>query len=213
MFKSTLILMTGAALAAAPMAYAAVPATTPATAPAPKASASTATFGGPAITGVCLLSREAVVANAKVGKAATARLKTLADGVNSELAPERTAIETEAKAIDDAKLTGDALKTRQNALAQRFQALQLKAQQRQQQIELTRQKVLATVSTDAEPVIEAAYKTHGCGVLFNRDAVMAGGQSMDLTSAVVQALDARITTISFDLEPLPQPAAAGTVKP
>ncbi len=207
MLKSTLILMTGAALSVAPLTFAATAfAATPKVAPPAAATANANAFSGPAINGVCLLSREAVVANAKVGLVATARLKTLADGVNDELTPERNALQAEAKAIEDSRLTGDALKARQTALAQRVQALQAKATQRQQQLELTRQKVLATISSDAEPVIEVAYKAHGCGVLFNRDAVMAGGQSMDLTTTVVQGLDARITTISFDLEPPPAPA-------
>ena len=197
MSKFLVISLSLAVFAVAPMANAATPA------------ASAANFTGPSVAGICLLSREAVVLNAKVGLAATARLKVLADGVNAELAPEQTAIQTEAKALQDSKLSGDALKTRQQALAQRAQTLQAKAQQRQQQIELTRQKVLGSISTSAQPVIETAYKAHACGVLFSRDAVMAGGQSMDLTAEVVKGLDARMTTLSFDLEPAPQaPAAA-----
>jgi Skp family chaperone for outer membrane proteins len=199
MSKFVVTCLSLATFAASPLTYAAPPAS-----PAKPAEADA--FSGPALPGICLLSREAVVTNAKVGVAATARLKDLTDGVNAELTPERTAIEAEAKAIQDAKLTGEAQKTRQQALGQRLQALQLKAQQREQQIELTRQKALAVISNDVQPIIEASYKAQGCGVLFNRAAVMAGGQSMDLTPVVVKALDAKKTSLTFDLEPLPQPA-------
>ena len=52
------------------------------TAPPPAAQP----LGGPAIAGVCLLSQQAVLANAKVGLAATARLKQIADAADAELA-------------------------------------------------------------------------------------------------------------------------------
>ncbi|CAM5603160.1 Molecular chaperone Skp OS=Rhodanobacter lindaniclasticus OX=75310 GN=B1991_10760 PE=3 SV=1 [Rhodanobacter lindaniclasticus] len=57
-------------------------------------------------------------------------------------------------------------------------------------------------------MVAADYTKHHCGLLLNRDAVLGGNTSNDLTSDVVQGLDAKLTTIGFNLEPLPPKGAA-----
>ncbi len=166
-------------------------------------------LGGPRIAGVCLLSQQAVVANAKVGKAATARLQQLAQQAQAEVDAGKVPIEADAKALQaqSATLKADDLKTKQQALAQRYQSLQQSAQARSRQVELTREKVLAQIATAAQPVIAQAYKARQCGLLLDRSAILGGNMDGDLTAEVVQGLDAKLSTISFDLEPLPAPAA------
>jgi hypothetical protein len=51
--------------------------------------------------------------------------------------------------------------------------------------------------------VASAYASHHCGLLLNRDAVLGGNTTNDLTAEVVQGLDRKITTMSFNLEPLP----------
>jgi Skp family chaperone for outer membrane proteins len=173
-----------------------------AAAPAPAAGGASA-FGGPSIPGVCLLSQEAVFTNAKVGQAATARLQQLAQQQEAALAPERTSLQNDAKALEGqrASLPPAQFQQRQQALGQRAQAFQAKVSGIEQQVQATRNKALQTVSQDEQPIAASVYKAHGCGVLFSRDGVLAGGQNMDLTPEVVRGLDASITTITFDLEP------------
>jgi Skp family chaperone for outer membrane proteins len=192
----------GAALTAAAPAFAAT------------AGAPAAAFGGPAVSGVCLLGQEAVFSNAKVGVAATARLRQLAAAAQSELTPERKALEDEAKALDarKASLKPAELQQRQQVLAQRAQAYQAKATQRSQQIEATRAKALRQISEDEQSVVADVYKARGCGVMFSRDAVLAGGTGMDLTPAVVQGLDAKVTTMTFDLEPPATPTGQAAAR-
>lgn len=180
----------------------------------PAAGAQTAAqpLGGPAIAGVCLLSQQAVLANAKVGHAATARLQQLASQVQSEVATQRTPIENDAKALQAqrASLKPADFQQRQQALATRLQTLQQTAQQRSRQIELTRERALGQISTAAQPVIASVYAEHHCGLLVDRSSVLGGNMANDLTGAVVQGLDAKMTSISFDLAPLPaQTASAG----
>ena len=162
-------------------------------------------LGGPAIPGVCLLSREAVFANAAVGKAASARIAELTRAAQAEVDQQRAPLEAEAKALaalgqDDAKA-----KARRDALATRWQALQGQAAHGSREIEATRAKALARVADEAQPVIAKVYAAHKCGLLFDRGAALGGNFSNDLTADVVTALDAKITTISFGREKLPQP--------
>jgi Skp family chaperone for outer membrane proteins len=167
-------------------------------------------LGGPQVQGVCLLSQQAVVANAKVGVAATARLKQLASQAQSDVEAARAPIQADAKALEAQRATMKPadFEAKSQALGARYQVLQQAAQGKSQQVELTRQKVLAQIASAAQPVIAQVYKAKGCGLLVDRSAVLGGNMGGDLTQAVVEGLDAKMTTISFDLAPLPTQAAS-----
>ena len=193
-------MMCRAVFAASALPLFVVPATAQPPAPAPA-------LGGPAIPGVCLLSREAIFANAAVGKAVSARIEELTRAAQTEVDQQRAPLETEAKALaaqgSDAKL-----KERRDALGTRWQGLQRQAAHGGREIEATRAKALARVADEAQPVIAKVYADHKCGLLFDRGAALGGNFSNDLTADVVKALDARIATLSFDREKLP-PAVGG----
>jgi Skp family chaperone for outer membrane proteins len=166
-------------------------------------------LGGPPVAGLCLLSQQAVLVNAQVGVAANARLQQITEQVQAELGAERASLEADAKTLDSqrAGLKAAEFQQRQAALQTRLQALQQKAQQRSREIDATREKAIGQITTVEQPLIAAAYKAHNCGLLVDRNAVLGGNMSGDLTSDVVHALDAKMTTITFDREILPdQPA-------
>jgi Skp family chaperone for outer membrane proteins len=190
------------------MILAAISFATPGLAQAPSGQ----TLGGPRVAGVCLLSQQAVVANSKVGKAATARLQQLAQQAQGEVNGARAPIEADAKSLDAqrATLKPNDYDAKRAALAQRLQSLEQTAQNRSRQVELTRQNALGQIAQQVQPIIATVYKTRGCGLLMDRSAVLGGNMDGDLTAEVMQALDAKVSTINFDLAPLPaQPAKAG----
>ena len=89
-----------------------------------------------------------------------------------------------------------------------MQNVERKTRQRSQEIELTREKALARIAGEEQPVIAAVYKAHGCGLLVDRNAILGGNLTGDLTADVVKGLDAKITTITFDRETLPPSTAS-----
>jgi Skp family chaperone for outer membrane proteins len=178
--------------------------TAPQTAPAAQSVGQP--LGGPVVPGVCLLSREAIFANAAVGKAASARLQELTRAAQAEVDAERAPLETEAKAID--ALPDNAQnKPRRDAFATKWQALQRKAQHNGREIEATRAKALQRIANDAQPVIAQVYTAKKCGLLFDRGTALGGNFANDLTADVVKALDAKVQTITFERERLPQQPA------
>ncbi|MHC1479242.1 OmpH/Skp family outer membrane protein [Frateuria aurantia] len=160
---------------------------------------------GPLINGVCLLSRQAVFANAKVGKAATARLQQLANGAQSRFDSERGKLADDVRAFQQqAKSLPDATRrTQEAALDQRAHALEAERQRDIRQLELTRVQAMNQIGSETQPILASVYRTRGCGLLLDRNAVLGGNFGNDLTAAVVQGLDAKVTTISFNLAPLP----------
>lgn len=192
MFKSLLL----ASLAAAPLSV------HPGIAQTPSADKP---LGGSVVSGVCLLSRPAVLEHSKVGMAATRRLQDIARQVQSEIASDRQPIDAERQAYqaDMASLTPEQRLAREQALGQRIKALQAKIALRDREIEATRAKAQGRIANEMRPVVEQAYQARGCGLLIDRTIVLGGNMANDLTPTVVQGLDARINTISFDRETLP----------
>lgn len=162
------------------------------------------TLGGPPIKGVCLLSEEAVLQQAKAAVAANQRLEQLKAQAQAEVNAARGPLDADLKALqaDAAKTPPAEVEKRRQALQARYQTVQDLADQRTREIEATRAKVLARLSSEMQPVLAAAYKAHGCGLLFNRNAVLGGNLEGDLTPEVVKGLDARVTSIPFDREVL-----------
>ncbi len=162
-------------------------------------------LGGEAVPGVCMLSREAVLANARVSVAANARIEQMIDSGNAEFAAERQGVDADIAALrqEAAGLSEDVRKSRAASLSAQLQAIRAKAEHRSKEISLTRSKVFQQISDHLQPVIAAAYKAEGCGLLLDRSSVLGGNYSHDITASVVTGLDAKITTISFEREELP----------
>jgi Skp family chaperone for outer membrane proteins len=169
-------------------------------------------LGGPVVSGVCYLSREAIFANAKVGKAASARLKQLADQAQGEIETERKPIDADVQSYRSqaASLSADQRQSREQALGQRMQKVQEDQALRSRELEATRVKALGQIAQYAQPVITEAYRSKNCGLLLDRNVVLGGNMANDLTPAVVQGLDAKITTMSFNLEQLPANSGASS---
>jgi Skp family chaperone for outer membrane proteins len=167
-------------------------------------------LGGPLVAGLCLLSREAIFANAAVGKAASARLTELTRAAQSEIDGQRKPLEAEARSLEGQPDTA-ANRPKRDSLAQRWQALQSKAAQDGREIEATRAKAMERIADAAQPVIAQVYGQHKCGLLFDRGAVLGGNFGNDLTADVVRGLDAKLQSIPIERERLaatPAPAAA-----
>ncbi|MEI7037840.1 OmpH family outer membrane protein [Fulvimonas yonginensis] len=163
------------------------------------------TLGGNPVPGVCMLSREAVFAQAKVGQAASERLGQLAQQARTQLDDQRKPLDTDLQNFQQkAPSLSEAQRKQQGeALQQRMQAYQTQAGELNQRIQLTRAKAMQRIGQEAEPIVASVYKSHQCGLLLDRDSVLGGNMANDLTGEVVQGLDRKITTLSFNLEPLP----------
>lgn len=179
----------------------------PAAAPIPAAPS----LGGPLIPGLCLLSREAVLANSKVGAYAAARVRQLTEEAQAEVNADRRPIKAELATLraQAAKMTPEQRAAQEKALAARFAPVQTKAEQRTREIERTRTKALDAIGQQVQPVIAAVYTQKGCGLLVDRNSVLGGNMGNDLTAAVISGLDARLTSLTIQREDLSGTAAAG----
>jgi outer membrane protein len=182
---------------------------TPAAAPA-----QTQISYGPVIGGVCTLSTDAVLANSTVGKYVEGRLQQIQAQVNAELSGEQSGIDTEAKTLDGQRGTLDqgTLEQRASALQVRYNALQRKAALRDRELQATVQQAQGRIINEMKPLIASAAESQKCSVLFDRSAVILVNPAMDLTPAVVTALNGKLTQFAFDRTRLDQ-SQAGAAPP
>jgi outer membrane protein len=160
---------------------------------------------GPVIAGVCVFSNEGALATSLVGKAAAARLQQLRAQVAAELSGEQTSLQEDIKAFQAkrASLTQDQIQAESQPLEQRYQALNQKGGQRERELQATLSKARGRIDQAIEPIVKTIYQDRHCSLLLNGEAVMAVNPAMDLTPAVVERLNASMSTITFDREILP----------
>ncbi len=164
-------------------------------------------FAGPVISGLCILNRQGVFELSKVGKFANGRFKQLRDATQSAVSAEEAKLIADAKKLATQKgsLAPAQFQQRQQQIADRYTGLRAHAAQDSRDMEATRQDIVTRVSKEAQPVILAVYQSRHCGVLLGREAVLAGNPALDVTSAVVQGLNARISSINVERKHIASP--------
>ena len=177
---------------------------------APAAAPAQATPTGPIIPGLCVLNQAQMVHDSAVGKWVITRLGQLKSQVDAELNSEATTLQNDEKTFEAgrASMTQDQMQKQGGALGARERALQQKAQLRNQELEATQEKAIGVIGQSSSPIITTIATQRSCSVLLNGTAVMAAAPSMDITSSVVQQLDAKIQTFAFDREHLDTQAGA-----
>jgi len=166
---------------------------------------------GPAVPGVCILSVQGAISTSTVGRYVNDRMGQIVALVKAELQPEDTQIATDGRALEAKRSTlNDAtFQSQAQALQARVNALRGKADLRQREVQATEQKALNRIAQELDPIARDLYQQHRCSILVNKEAVMIANPEMDLTSAAVTGLNARIQQFAFDREHLDtaQPAA------
>jgi len=209
----TLSVVALAGLSSQVFAQAAKPVAAAPTAPV-QATPTPPTFGAP-ITGQCVLDTTTAMANSAMGKAASDRLVQLKGVVDSELGQAGTALDAEYKALSDQQKAAtaptataavkQAWQAKASAWEQKRQAFQATVQQRNQEMQYTQQEVMQAVFQKMIPQINSVVTAKGCSTVVAADSLLhydVNGANnttstfvyvnpaMDITSAVVQKLDA-----------------------
>jgi outer membrane protein len=182
------------------------------TAPAATAPAQVQVVHGPPIAGVCIFNEQAALASSLVGKAVATRYQQLVQQAGAEIDPQVTSFQADRRALEAARGTLDepTYEKRAADLNLRAANLQRLHDQRQQELEYTKQKQLGRVNQEIIQVLPGVYQSSHCSLLLDSQAVWLGNPQMDVTQGVVTALNARITTLTFDREAPPaQPGAPG----
>lgn len=164
---------------------------------------------GPPVAGVCLFARDVTLGTTKAGVAANARLRQLNDQVRAELAAEQQIIAAEDTALkaSGAQMAPADRQRREDALQRREAAFAELQRTRAAQIQQTRANAIAEILKPVDAALTPLATSRHCSVVFERATTYGFSAAMDLTPMVIQQVDARLPTLTFNLAP-PAPFAA-----
>jgi Skp family chaperone for outer membrane proteins len=130
--------------------------------------------------------------------------------VQAELTGEKTGIENEAKTLQGQRATLDqnTFEQRVAALQVRQNALERKAALRDREMQATQQQAVGRVVNEMRPLIANAAQSQKCAIVVDRSAVVMVNPAMDLTPAVVTALNGKLTQFAFERTRLDQQQSA-----
>ena len=204
MTTKTLALVVGAVAAMLAPGAAALAQTAAAAAPT-----QAITYGAP-IAGLCALSIDGVLGGSTVGKYVDTRLQQIGSQVQAELTGEKTGIDNDARALEGQRASLDQATFEQKvtALQTRQAGLERKAAIRDREMQATQQQAVGRVLNESKPLIASAAQAQKCAIVVDRSSVIMVNPAMDLTPAVVTALNGKLTQFAFDRTRLDQQAQA-----
>ncbi len=170
-------------------------------------------LAGPVLPGVCVYSNERAIATSAVGVSVTQRLEQLAGQVKADLQQRGSALQSEQTTLQSqaATLPKDQLEQKGALFDQHVQDFRRLEQLREAQLEATRNKEIEAIGEQIDPLLRQVYAERSCGLVVAATSTYGFyNQQMDVTAAVITKLNAKVTSLNFDLmQPPQQTAAAG----
>jgi Skp family chaperone for outer membrane proteins len=151
-------------------------------------------------------------------RAAAAQLQGMVTSAQQRAQALGQPLQTEAQSIEQAaaqlqnQAAGAARNTAQTALQNRYNALQTRQtaanqelQRLEQNIQSSRANVARQINERLFPIINQVMTAHGANLAVDQDATLAHAGTLNVTTEVLTALNAAVTSVS--VTPLPQQAA------
>jgi Skp family chaperone for outer membrane proteins len=137
-------------------------------------------------------------------------LQTRKQTLAGQLQPEGQSIQAAINALNG-KDPDAALKARVQAFQKKEQDAQDELEKGQNNIQSIRQNVLQQINAKLDPAINSVMTQRGANLAVDVEATLAHGTTVDVTDAVLAAVNATLPSVS--LTPLPQqPSSAGSTQ-
>lgn len=162
---------------------------------------------------VIVMDYERVLATSVAGRDVEAKLRQIAEQMQTELRPEQQAVQQENQALQTAmqgrspeQLQRDSsLQTRIAAFRTRAEALQAQQVSKGRDLEYSRQQALLEFNRALEPIVREVMTARRAGVVLDRQATQLVSDGIDVTADVVARLDQRTRTINVSRLTAPAP--------
>lgn len=169
---------------------------------------------------VAVIDVQRVVSECTACKAAATQLQGMVNSAQSRAQVLGQPIQTEAQSIDQAAQAtskmpaGPARTAAENALRTRAQALQTKQEAAQREMQTLQQNIQSTnanvnrqIYDKLNPIYSQIMTQRGANIAVDQQATLAAAKSIDITDAVLAALNAALPSVSVTpLPAAPKPA-------
>lgn len=190
-------------------------------APAPAPTAAAPAPVAPINAAVLVLDGERLVLESAVGKDMSGKLQAVATQIQNEIRTERTPLQAEITAVQQAIGSQTAAQVRANAelrtrvetLDRRLAEQERRDQRRQRELIATDEQSRGELNRLVTPVIQEVVQARGGQILLERGAVAYAVGGVDITSDVVARLDQRVRSMTVTRVVLPDQPAPGAAAP
>ena len=165
---------------------------------------------------ILVVNATKVLVDSKAGQDMGTKVQAIAVAMQSEMLPEKTALETEGKSLDAARqgktqeqLQADtALTARAQAYVRKLQTYAQKTDKRAKELAATENNALNTFQVKMAEAVEKVRVEKGGKIVMLRSNVYLLDPANDITSAVIAKLDQDAPTIAVTRVTFPDQASA-----
>lgn len=174
--------------------------------PKPAAPAPAAVGPAPAAV-VLIMDRSSVLSQSAVGKDMGVQMQALFKKMQADFAPEDKQLQTDVQTFQTqaAALTPEARQKKVADIEARRAAFQKKVEARQAAVQMGAVNARGQIEKAISPILEAVMRERGANLLVDRGLVVIGSPSLDVTSLVIQRLNAALPKVT--ITPVAPPAA------
>lgn len=158
---------------------------------------------GPPTPGVCLFAQADALAHSRAGASADQQLKQFAVGIEAELGAERAAIYNDDRALAAQKpsLGAADYQQRTEQLRERYAELDRTRTLRDAQLTVTRNQAAQEVMKVLGPSLADTITARKCSFVLERSVTYGATEILDITQAVIDRMDARLSFVPLRLAP------------
>lgn len=161
---------------------------------------------------ILVVDQSRVIRESSVGKHIATQLKSIGTSMESELKAKASPIESERdRLVNELKnMDQNALKSRPDLqkraqdLVQKGQKTQVEAQYLQRELQITEGKAMKKVNERMAKILEKIVAERGADIIVDRQLVIYGGKTSDITDTVLSRLNSEMRTVSVIRERLPR---------
>lgn len=150
---------------------------------------------------ILVIDRNAILANAKVGKDIVRQVNEYTKKAQAEFKGESEALQREGQQLQQqvAILSASVKAQKVKAFQNKETAFQAKVEKRQNQIQGGVMQARQKVEQALGPILQGIMAERGANLLLDRGAVIYGTIDVDITGVAIQRLDQKMTSVKVEL--------------
>jgi Skp family chaperone for outer membrane proteins len=153
---------------------------------------------------IVIVNSDQIFSQSKVGQNVRSQIQSLAKKLQAESQKSEEALKIEAKNLSEQRrlLSESDFGKKVQSFEEKQQNFQRTMQQRSQELQLGSNKARGEIEAVVRPIFADVMTAHGANILLDQSVVLAGGVDFNVTTEVLQALDAKLTSVTVKSVPL-----------
>ncbi len=150
---------------------------------------------------IITVDRNSFFVDSEAAKDIAKQVKTLREGIESELNKKMEALTTERDQLAGQQtiLTQEVFEEKAKQLQERFVALQAEAENKQRQLQAAVAKAQSKILEAVSPILDEILKEKNANLMLERGIIVKGAVDIDVTATAMLRLNEKLPTVKVEL--------------